>query len=98
MVYALEKNGQKSDMVVRERAVELINSRIPTLMAFALRSQFLKPNELIKFVIHPCANVRLALLENRNISQEILLELQNDEVKEISRRATELLTTAESLN
>jgi len=91
IVYVLARRGLYTNLLSRERVVELVNSRMPTLMAFAIKSKCLKANEISRFLAHPCKDVRSALLENENITKSMLIELSEDSNKEISEEALELL-------
>ena len=91
LIYVLARRGLFTNLLTREKVVELVNSRMPTLMAFAIKSKCLKTAELSKFIIHPCKEVRMALLENENISRSMLIELSEDSDRDISEQALELL-------
>lgn len=91
IVYVLARRGLFTSLLSRERVVELVNSRMPTLMAFAIKSKCLKAGEISKFLAHPCKEVRLALLENENVTRTMLVELSEDEDRQISEEALEIL-------
>lgn len=91
IVYVLAKRGLFTSLLSRERVVELVNSRMPTLIAFAIKSKCLKAAEIGKFLAHPCKEVRLSLLQNENVSRSILIELSEDGDRQISEEALELL-------
>jgi hypothetical protein len=88
LIFVLAKRELSTSLLTRERVVELVNSRMPTLIAFAIKSKCLKKGELSKFVAHPCEGVRLAVIENINVSEEILNKLHEDEKKSVSNAAT----------
>ena len=91
IVYVLARRGLFTSLLSRERVVELVNSRMPTLMSFAIKSKCLKASEISKFLAHPCKEVRKSLLENENVSRSMLIELSEDDDKQISEEALELL-------
>ncbi|MCM8528348.1 MAG: hypothetical protein NE327_17630 [Lentisphaeraceae bacterium] len=91
IVYVLARRGLFTNLLSREKVVELVNSRMPTLMAFAIKSKCLNAAEISKFLTHPCKEVRLALLQNENVSRSMLIELSEDEDRQISEEALELL-------
>ena len=91
IVYVLARRGLFTNLLSRERVVELVNSRMPTLMAFAIKSKCLAAAEISKFLAHPCKEVRLSLLQNENISRSMLIELSEDTDRQISEEALEML-------
>lgn len=84
LIYVLAKRELDANSLNRERVVELVNSRMPTLMAFAIKSQCLKEAELSKFIAHPCINVRLAVMDNKNVTEALLFKLSEDLNKSVS--------------
>lgn len=91
IVYVLARRGLFTNLLSREKVVELVNSRMPTLMAFAIKCKCLKASEISRFLAHPCKEVRMSLLQNENVSRSMLIELSDDEDRQISEEALELL-------
>jgi hypothetical protein len=91
LIFILARRGLVATGLTRERVVDLVNSRMPTLIAFCIKSRCLKVTELSKFLVHPCKQVKLAMMSNPNINRSQLLELSESEEKQVSARAIELL-------
>ena len=91
LIYVLARRGLYSSALKRDRVVELVNSRMPTLVEFAIRSRHLKKEELARFTGHPCSVVRLAVIEHVNADEEILSVLLEDADKQVSGNAAEKL-------
>ena len=91
MIYSLGRRKCYTDKLSRERVVELVNSRIPTLVSYAMHSSCLKSLELAKFVAHPCSAVKQALLSNKNLSREQIGELLEDSDTALVKLAAEEL-------
>ncbi|NQZ58833.1 MAG: hypothetical protein HRT88_15380 [Lentisphaeraceae bacterium] len=91
MIYVLARKNLFTRQLSREKVVELVNSRIPTLVAFALRSACLQSSELMKFASHPCSAVRRTLLHNENINIEVLSLLSRDDDQSVATAASDLM-------
>ena len=87
LIYILARRELKTTLLKRERVVDLVNSRIPTLIAFCIQSKCLKVNEISKFLVHPCTSVKKALLNNPNITKSQVRELSEDDDQEVLKEA-----------
>jgi len=87
LIYVLARRKLITSGLARERVVELVNSRIPTLVAFCMSCSCLKEKDLSRFIAHPCASVRQALTYNEGISQAMLEQLMEDEDKNVAGSA-----------
>ncbi|MCH2204507.1 MAG: DUF2336 domain-containing protein [Lentisphaerales bacterium] len=92
LIYILARRKLQTTGLQRERVVDLVNSRIPTLIAFCIQSECLKVNELSKFIAHPCSSVKLALLGNPNINRAQVEELTRNEDAQVAQAAVEKLS------
>ena len=92
LIYILARRKMNTTLLKRERVVDLVNSRIPTLIAFCIQSKCLKVNELSKFLVHPCTSVKKALLNNPNITRSQVKELASCDDQELVDAALEKLS------